>query len=100
MKDWNSQKTVIDSNTVITPKIFAGTKNSDGTISGVAIGIFPLSTKTASGTITTETVTGVYGFKDGYKTFAVDNGGNVQLGYGDEVVKYNASTGKIEFGSG
>ena len=57
VKDWNSQKTVIDSNTVITPKIFAGTKNSDGTISGVAIGIFPLSTKTASGTITTETVT-------------------------------------------
>ena len=100
VKDWNSQKTVIDSNTVITPKIFAGTKNSDGTISGVAIGIFPLSTKTASGTITTETVTGVYGFKDGYKTFAVDNGGNVQLGYGDEIVKYNASTGKIEFGAG
>lgn len=30
----------------------------------------------------------------------MDNGGNVQLGYGDEVVKYNASTGKIEFGSG
>ena len=99
VNEWNNGKNLINSNTVITPKIFAGTKNSDGTISGVAIGSFSLSTKTASGTITTETVNGIYGFKDGYKTFSVDNGGNVQLGYGNEYVKYNASTGKIEFGS-
>ena len=99
VNEWNNGKNLINSNTVITPKIFAGTKNSDGTISGVAIGSFSLSTKTASGTITTETVNGIYGFKDGYKTFSVDNGGNAQLGYGDEYVKYNASTGKIEFGS-
>ena len=99
VNEWNNGKNLIDSNTVITPKIFAGTKNSDGTISGVAIGSFSLSTKTASGTITTETVNGIYGFKDGYKTFSVDNGGNVQLGYGNEYIKYNASTGKIEFGS-
>ena len=99
VKEWNSGKNLINSNTVITPKIFAGTKNSDGTISGIAIGSFALSTKTASGTITTETVNGIYGFKDGYKTFFVDNGGNAQLGYGNEYIKYNASTGKIEFGS-
>ena len=99
VNEWNNGKNLINSNTVITPKIFAGTKNSDGTISGVAIGSFSLSTKTASGTITTETVNGIYGFKDGYKTFSVDNGGNVQLGYGNEYVKYNALTGKIEFGS-
>lgn len=99
VNEWNNGKNLINSNTVITPKIFAGTKNSDGTISGIAIGSFSLSTKTASGTITTETVNGIYGFKDGYKTFSVDNGGNVQLGYGNEYVKYNASTGKIEFGS-
>ena len=99
VNEWNNGKTLINSNTVITPKIFAGTKNSDGTISGIAIGSFSLSTKTASGTITTETVNGIYGFKDGYKTFSVDNGGNVQLGYGNEYVKYNASTGKVEFGS-
>ena len=99
VKEWNNGKNLINSNTVITPKIFAGTKNSDGTISGIAIGSFALSTKTASGTITTETVNGIYGFKDGYKTFFVDNGGNVQLGYGNEYIKYNASTGKIEFGS-
>lgn len=99
VKEWNTGKTLINSNTVITPKIFAGTKNSDGTISGVAIGSFALSTKTSSGTITTETVNGIYGFKDGYKTFYVDNSGNAQLGYGNEYIKYNASTGKIEFGS-
>ena len=99
VKEWNNGKNLINSNTVITPKIFAGTKNSNGTISGVAIGSFSLSTKTSSGTITTETVNGIYGFKDGYKTFFVDNGGNTQLGYGNEYIKYNASTGKIEFGS-
>lgn len=99
VKEWNTEKTLINSNTVITPKLFAGTKNSDGTISGIAIGSFALSTKTSSGTITTETVNGIYGFKDGYKTFYVDNGGNAQLGYGNEYIKYNASTGKIEFGS-
>lgn len=99
VKEWNTGKTLINSNTVITPKLFAGTKNSDGTISGIAIGSFALSTKTSSGTITTETVNGIYGFKDGYKTFSVDNRGNVQLGYGNEYIKYNASTGKIEFGS-
>ena len=99
VKEWNTGKTLINSNTVITPKLFAGTKNSDGTISGVAIGSFALSTKTSSGTITTETVNGIYGFKDGYKTFYVDNSGNAQLGYGNEYIKYNASTGKIEFGS-
>ena len=99
VKEWNTGKTLINSNTVITPKLFAGTKNSDGTISGVAIGSFALSTKTSSGTITTETVNGIYGFKDGYKTFYVDNSGNAQLGYGNEYIKYNASKGKIEFGS-
>lgn len=99
VNEWNNGKNLINSNTVITPKLFAGTKNSDGTISGVAIGSFSLSTKTASGTITTETVNGIYGFKDGYKTFYVDNGGNAQLGYGNEYIKYNASSGKIEFGS-
>lgn len=100
VKEWNTNKTLIGSSTVITPKIFTGIKNSDGTITGVAIGQFPLSVRTASGTITSETVNGIYGFKNGYKTFFVDNGGNVQFGHGDQVVKYNAATGKVEFGNG
>ncbi len=100
VKEWNTGKTLINSNTVITPKLFAGAKNSDGTISGIAIGNFALSTKTSSGIITTETVNGIYGFKNGYKTFFVDNGGNVQLGNGDQYIKYNPTTGKVEFGAG
>lgn len=97
--EWNTGKTLIGSSTVITPKLFAGAKNTDGTLTGIAIGNFALSTKTTGGTVTTETANGIYGFKDGYKTFFVDNGGNVQMGYGDQSVKYNALTGKIEFGS-
>ena len=38
VKEWNTGKTLINGNTVITPKLFAGTKNSDGTVSGIAIG--------------------------------------------------------------
>lgn len=99
VKEWNTGKTLINGNTVITPKLFAGTKNSDGTVTGIAIGSFPLSTKTDSGTVTIETVNGIYGFKDGYKTFFVDNGGNVQFGNGEQSIKYNAATGKVEFGA-
>lgn len=99
VKEWNTGKTLINNNTVITPKLFTGIKNSDGTISGMAIGSFQLSARSASGTVTVETVNGIYGFKDGYKTFYVDNGGNVQLGNGNQSIKYNASTGKIEFGA-
>lgn len=98
--DWNSGKTVIDGQSVITPKIFAGTKNSNGTVTGMAIGRFELSTRNASGTIAKETVNGIYGFADGKKTFAIEASGNVQLGNGNEYIKYNVSTGKVEFGSG
>lgn len=99
VSDWNSGKTVIDGQSVITPKIFAGTKNSNGTITGIAIGRFSLSTRNASGVISKETVNGIYGFSDGKKTFTLDAAGNVQLGNGNEYIKYNVSTGKVEFGS-
>ena len=75
-------------------------KNADGTVTGTAIGRFSLSTKTASGGIATETIDGICGFRNGYKTFLLDNGGNVQLGYGDQCVRYDALTGKITFGAG
>lgn len=99
VKDWNSAKTVIDSQSVITPKIFAGVKNSNNTITGIAIGKFPLSTVNSSGTVTTETINGIYGFKDGYKTFAIDSTGSVLLGKGNQFIRYNPVNGKIEFGS-
>lgn len=99
MKDWNNNKTQINENSVITPKIFAGTKNSNGTLTGVAMGKFSLSVLNPSGVVTTETINGIYGFKDGYKTFYVDNTGDAGLGRGNQFIRYNATTGKIEFGS-
>ncbi len=99
VKDWNSAKTVIGSQSVITPKLFAGTKNANGTITGIAIGKFPLSTVNASGAVATETINGIYGFKDGYKTFAIDTTGSVLLGKGNQFIRYNPTNGKIEFGS-
>lgn len=99
VKDWNNNKTQINENSVITPKIFAGTKNSNGTLTGVAMGKFPLSVLNSSGIVTTETINGIYGFKDGYKTFYVDNTGDAGLGRGNQFIRYNATTGKIEFGS-
>lgn len=99
VKDWNSAKTVIGSQSVITPKIFAGVKNSNNTITGIAIGKFPLSTVNSSGAVATETVNGIYGFKDGYKTFAIDSTGSVLMGKGNQFIRYNPVNGKIEFGS-
>lgn len=99
VKDWNGGKTVIGSQSVITPKIFAGVKNSNNTITGIAIGKFPLSTVNSSGAVTTETINGIYGFKDGYKTFAIDATGSVLLGKGNQFIRYNPVNGKIEFGS-
>lgn len=99
VSDWNSGKTVIGSASVITPKIFAGTKNSNGTVTGMAIGRFALSTRNASGTIATETVNGIYGFSDGYRTFEINATGNVTLGKGNQIIRYNAATGRIEFGA-
>lgn len=99
VKDWNSAKTVIGSQSVITPKIFAGVKNSNNTITGIAIGKFPLNTVNASGAVATETVNGIYGFKDGYKTFAIDSTGSVLMGKGNQFIRYNPANGKIEFGS-
>lgn len=100
VSDWNTNKTVINNSTVITPKIFAGVKSSDGTLTGMAIGRFALSVKNASGSIANETVDGIYGFRNGIKTFFIDNGGNAQLGQGSQFIKYNAVSGKVEFGSG
>lgn len=100
VNDWNNNKTQINENTVITPKIFAGTKNPNGTLTGVAIGKFSLNIQGSSGAVTTETVNGIYGFKDGYRTFYVDNTGDAGLGMDNQFVRYNAATGKIEFGSG
>ena len=98
VKDWNTNKTQISGKTIVTPKIFAGVKHSNDTLTGVAIGQFALNVKDVSGNVTTETVEGIYGFKEGNKTFFIDAGGNAQLGRDEQFIKYNALTGKVEFG--
>lgn len=100
VNEWNSNKTLIDGSTVITPKLFSGVKNSDGTITGTAIGRFTVRSKSPSGEGISETVDGIYGFKDGNKTFFIDNGGNAQLGRSDQFIKYDVSTGRVVFGAG
>ena len=99
IEEWDSGKTQLNNNYVITPKLFAGTKQSDDTISGIALGQFATQTRNSAGTVITETLNGIYGFNQGYKTFAIDSNGNVELGRGDQLVRYNVSTGKIEFGA-
>lgn len=98
--DWNNQRTQIDGNVVIAPKIFAGFRNSDDTLTGTAIGRFVVRIKDSSGNIKSEQLDGLYGFKSGYQTFCIDNDGNVGVGRGEESIKYNSVTGKIEFGRG
>lgn len=100
VNDWNTGKTLIGNSTVITPKIFAGVKNTDSTLTGTVLGHLVLSSKNASGSIISETIDGLYGFRNGYKTFFIDNSGNAQLGRGEQFIKYNAITGKVEFGAG
>ena len=98
VNDWNTNKTEINGNQVITPKIFAGTKNSDGTLTGLALGNLPLKVANPSGGYVTRTINGIYGFNKGKNTWFLDSVGNAQLGADKQYIKYNSSTGKIEFG--
>lgn len=98
VNDWNTNKTEINGNQVITPKIFAGTKNSDGTLTGLALGNLPLKIANPSGGYVTQTINGIYGFNKGKNTWLLDSVGNAQLGADKQYIKYNSSTGKVEFG--
>lgn len=98
VNDWNTNKTEINGNQVITPKIFAGTKNSDGTLTGLALGNLPLKVANPSGGYVTQTINGIYGFNKGKNTWLLDSVGNAQLGADKQYIKYNSSTGKVEFG--
>lgn len=99
VSDWNSSKTTINSNTVLTPKIFTGVKNANNTITGVALGKFQLITLNSVGAATTENVNGIYGFNAGRRTFSIESDGSVALGRDNDSIKYNPATGRVEFGS-
>lgn len=99
VSEWNGTKTTINSNTVLTPKIFAGTKNANNTITGIALGKFQLITLNSSGTAVAENINGIYGFNAGKRTFSIDSDGTVILGRDNDSIKYNPTTAKVEFGA-
>lgn len=70
-------------------------KTLNGTLTGVAMGKFSLSVLNSSGVVTTETINGIYGFKDGYKTFYVNNTGDAGLGRENQFIRYNATTERL-----
>ncbi|MBF0575546.1 hypothetical protein [Dysgonomonas sp. GY617] len=98
VKNWDTNKTEINGETLITPKIFAGYKTPLNTITGVAMGHMDLNLFDGS-SYSLQTIDGLFGFKNGVRTFFVDTEGNTQLGNGSQYIKYNSTTGKVEFGS-
>lgn len=81
VEEWdNANKTLIDGESVISPKMFSGTKNAEGKLTGVAFG---------RGVVTVledgveKRKTGIFGIKDGKVTFSIDEEGNSF--YGGEI---------------
>lgn len=98
VKEWDAGRTQIGSNTIITPKLFAGAQNADGTLTGTAVGRYVVASRAAAGSLISETVDGICCFQDGYKTFFLDSCGNAQIGRGNQYIRYDATKGQIEFG--
>lgn len=72
VKEWDGTRTQINGSTVISPKIFTGTKEEGGALTGVALG---------SGVVNVNGVerTGVFGIRNGIITFELDSiTGNVK----------------------
>ena len=63
IQEWNSNKTEIAGEYIVTPKLFAGQRNTEGELTGVYIG--PNTTNGA----------GLYGYRDGEAVFALDDKG-------------------------
>lgn len=99
VEEWQNGRTVITGDTLITPKIFTGAHNGNGTLTGTAIGRFSMVTRDSHGQFQTEIIDGIYGLKDGFKTFYIDNNGSVEFGRADNSIRYDADTGKIIFGA-
>ena len=72
IQDWGGTKTEIGGTSVLAPKIFAGTKESNGTATGVAVGtnIF------GSGS----NYSGIAGYKQGVRTFHFKTDGSLLIG--------------------
>lgn len=99
LDEWHADRTQIGSQTVITPKLFAGVRHPDDTVTGVAMGLFELRVRQADGTATPAMVAGISAFREGVRTFYVDDTGSAGLGRGGQSIRYDAATGRIEFGA-
>lgn len=74
IQDWNGTYTQIGDTYVVTPKIFAGKKETDGSLTGVYMG--PLQNfpgEKPEGSVTTEA--GIYGYRNNKLVFYIDNSG-------------------------
>lgn len=75
--EWDNQKTTINGMSVLSPRIFAGTV-TDGVPTGVAIG------KNVFGEFGTYgNISGIAGYKDGTKTYHLNNSGDLLIGKKD-----------------
>ena len=73
VKEWDSGVTTINSSSVVTPKIFAGTV-SNGKPTGVGMG------KNVFGENSSYPVNGIVGYKDGVKTYEFNTNGTMLIG--------------------
>lgn len=100
INDWDGQSIQIDKegkHTILAPTIIAGTKPEDNSFSGVVMGKDPLQIST----ITSKPLTGIYGYKEGEKTFALTEEGDaifrgtLEAASGDFTGKVIAGEGQI-----
>lgn len=65
LEDWDNNKTTVGAESLISPKLFSGTKNGNGTLTGVAVGREVIE-------IGGSKKSGVFGIKDGELKFSLD----------------------------
>ena len=90
LEDWEDNGMInIGSNYVISPRIFAGTKDYYGNITGVAIGKNVFGTNPYDGTYGRyANLTGIAGYKGGNKMFHLDENGNFMVGDSRNYLKF------------
>ena len=92
--EWDNGKTTINSSTVLSPKIFAGSV-SNGVPTGVALGVNVFGT---SGTYSN--ISGMAGYKNGTKTYHFSTDGSVLIGStSGKYIQWDGSNLKINVSS-
>lgn len=74
--DWDNNKTLIGGEYIVSPKAFVGHRDSNGTLSGVAIGN-KLAVINDNGN--ERTLSGLFGLKEGKLTFHIDTNGDARF---------------------